>query len=61
MPPSKATRSKVIDFDPVSTFTPVFKSESFSHSKEKSVSVTTIFIIGILIFFGINAVTQFER
>ena len=61
MPPTKATRSKDDDFDPISTFTPLIKSESFSRNKDKSISVSTIFIIGVLIFFSINAVTQFER
>ena len=61
MPPSKATRSKDVEFDPIPAFTPAFKSESFSRSREKSISLSTIFLIGILIFFGINTVAQFEK
>ena len=61
MPPSKAVRSKDIEFDPVSTFTPVFKSESFSRNKERSIPLSAIFMILILIFFGLIVVSAAAR
>ena len=64
MPPSKALTGAKFDPDLDFSVTSAGKMSSgwnFGKTGEKSVSLSTIIMIAILFFFGINAVSSFQK